>query len=640
MFLRIAAVLMLVLLPLYADAAMITTARYEHKDAETDITILKSILSRHPDDLKTIRRLIDLTFELEYFDQAEKYCDRYLAIEKNIECAYMKIISEASRGNLKHASDLIDPFIEEYRKEMDSRDLTLLKYRENIYRQSADTASYPDGAKKTAWGSDLMIKTFIPRDNLFIGYNFIEQNHSPFKINGNSMRRIDSLPESLSGLPAETINSVSLSDDGREILASSRSGDSSEIFIRKYLPEKKGWSSWKKPGGLNPGKWNHYPTFVNSDIVIFSSSDGADYDFYISKRDINGEWSKAGKLSGINTPFDEISAWAHPDGETLYFSSNGYAGKGGFDIYGARLTLKDNSLEVTGIKNITSANTFRNEKYALYVSSSGDSGYFNFTQGSEHMIYSCNQLNIKPEPVFFYNADISDDATGKPVNGAAAEYKISGSGLAFSRPVYIDGFTGATLRRNLKYTITLTADGYEPFSKTISFTGKDGQDSDTINDKIRLKRKAEKATAREFTTLITSLKLIDCEDSKALYVQKSLEKGSAEQGGNNKTIQSLIICGNTGCALTDGKTVGADFVIFGTLRKTKQSAMKTLGDTGEDQYLAKRVSGTAYILELKLLDISTGRVILSLKKTAADNDALKIITEEFIKKSGSYYKGK
>ncbi|MCA1745220.1 MAG: OmpA family protein [Bacteroidales bacterium] len=35
----------------------------------------------------------------------------------------------------------------------------------------------------------------------------------------------------------------------------------------------------------------------------------------------------------INTPFDEKAVYVTPDGNTLYFSSNGHAGLGGFDIY-------------------------------------------------------------------------------------------------------------------------------------------------------------------------------------------------------------------------------------------------------------------------------------------------------------------
>lgn len=35
----------------------------------------------------------------------------------------------------------------------------------------------------------------------------------------------------------------------------------------------------------------------------------------------------------INTPYDEDGVFMHPDGKTLFFSSNGHRSMGGFDIF-------------------------------------------------------------------------------------------------------------------------------------------------------------------------------------------------------------------------------------------------------------------------------------------------------------------
>jgi len=121
---------------------------------------------------------------------------------------------------------------------------------------------------------------------------------------------------------------------------------------------------------------------------------------------------------------------------------------------------------------------------------------------------------------------------------------------------------------------------------------------------------------------------------------KALEDGigiKIDGASKIKNIRSFTVCGDTGCALTDGKTLNADYVVYGTLTKTKQSAMKTLGSEGEDQYLAKRVTGLVYIIELKFLDTSTGKVILTFKRSTGNPDALQNITKEFIKKIDSYY---
>ncbi len=50
----------------------------------------------------------------------------------------------------------------------------------------------------------------------------------------------------------------------------------------------------------------------------------------------NGEWSLATNLGPvINTPDDEEAPFIHPDGRTLFFSSNGHRTMGGFDIFSA-----------------------------------------------------------------------------------------------------------------------------------------------------------------------------------------------------------------------------------------------------------------------------------------------------------------
>jgi outer membrane protein OmpA-like peptidoglycan-associated protein len=61
-------------------------------------------------------------------------------------------------------------------------------------------------------------------------------------------------------------------------------------------------------------------------------------DIYESYKLINGGWSEARNLGeGINTPGDERAPFMHADGVTLYFSSKGHGGLGGFDIFSCKL---------------------------------------------------------------------------------------------------------------------------------------------------------------------------------------------------------------------------------------------------------------------------------------------------------------
>jgi len=144
-------------------------------------------------------------------------------------------------------------------------------------------------------------------------------------------------------------------------------------------------------------------------------------------------------------------------------------------------------------------------------------------------------------------------------------------------------------------------------------------------------------------TLITSIKLINAEELQGLTIQSILENGvgiQSEDSSEVKNISSFTICASAECAARDGKTVNADFVVFGTLTKIKKSSMQSLGDTNEDQYIARRVYEIKYILELKLLDTASGKIAAETKKTTGNTDTLKSITNEFIRKTKKFYRVK
>ncbi|HTF80889.1 MAG TPA: OmpA family protein, partial [Cytophagales bacterium] len=57
-------------------------------------------------------------------------------------------------------------------------------------------------------------------------------------------------------------------------------------------------------------------------------------DLYKSLKADNGDWGDAINLGPtINTPYDEDGPFIHPDGVTLFFSSNGHQTMGGYDVF-------------------------------------------------------------------------------------------------------------------------------------------------------------------------------------------------------------------------------------------------------------------------------------------------------------------
>jgi len=77
----------------------------------------------------------------------------------------------------------------------------------------------------------------------------------------------------------------------------------------------------------------------NSTLYFTSNREGGlgGLDIYRVRRLPNGEWAKPENMTILNTPYDEETPMIHPDGKTLYFSSEGHNSMGKFDIFYSQL---------------------------------------------------------------------------------------------------------------------------------------------------------------------------------------------------------------------------------------------------------------------------------------------------------------
>ncbi len=139
------------------------------------------------------------------------------------------------------------------------------------------------------------------------------------------------------GAPINTFEhdaTVSLSADGLQMIIM-REGD-------LYLSEFKS-AQWTEP--------KPFPSTINGDDTEETSASFADdgntlyfvtdrspsiggRDIWVSKKDALGNWGVAENMGGnINTKYDENGVFMHPDGSTLFFSSEGHNSIGGTDIF-------------------------------------------------------------------------------------------------------------------------------------------------------------------------------------------------------------------------------------------------------------------------------------------------------------------
>ena len=108
-----------------------------------------------------------------------------------------------------------------------------------------------------------------------------------------------------------------------------------------YVAEWDG-SQWKMPmrfkGTVNTSSWESQPC-VSGDgrELFFVSRRNGNADIYCARRNADGTWGEPQNLGApINTKSSEMAPFLHPDGKTLYFSSDKHIGMGGFDLFMSR----------------------------------------------------------------------------------------------------------------------------------------------------------------------------------------------------------------------------------------------------------------------------------------------------------------
>ncbi|MEN2992867.1 MAG: OmpA family protein [Bacteroidia bacterium] len=169
---------------------------------------------------------------------------------------------------------------------------------------------------------------------------------------------------------------IALSADGQTLFLFN-SDNGGDIFISRLKGRK--WLSPRNMGApINSKYWEPSVCLSADERLLFFVSDRpgglGGRDIYLCRRLPNGKWSAPINLGPpVNTPYDEDGPFFHPDGKTLFYSSNGPNSMGGFDIF--RTELRPDSTWSTPVNLGYPINTPGDEIYFV-LSASGLHGYY------------------------------------------------------------------------------------------------------------------------------------------------------------------------------------------------------------------------------------------------------------------------
>lgn len=275
----------------------------------------------------------------------------------------------------------------------------------------------------------------------------------------------------------------SISPDGRSLYFTICEGNGGYGGCDIYVSKRVG-DTWGKPKNLGPViNTQHKETqpCISSDgrsLYFVSSRPGGlgMLDIWVSHLNVDGQWGQPINLGPtINTPEVDERPYIHPDGQTLYFSSEGWPGFGSTDIYVSR-RVADTWGEPQNLGYPINSYAYEG---GVFVSLTGDTGYFatnRFSGKTDLDIYAFEiPAAARPKLVTYVSGTVKDKSTGKVIL-PQIEFIDLKTGLP-TNLIMPDAQTGEfllTLPVGSDYALNINEPGYLFYSYNFP-VGKQGQ---------------------------------------------------------------------------------------------------------------------------------------------------------------------
>ncbi|MDY0084263.1 MAG: OmpA family protein, partial [Ignavibacteriaceae bacterium] len=243
---------------------------------------------------------------------------------------------------------------------------------------------------------------------------------------------------------------------------------SCDLYISQKVGNK--WTYPKNMGDkINSPKWDSQPSIcADGKTLYFASARNGNMDIYVSLLDENGQWQEPKNIgSPINTSKSEMSPFIHPDGRTLYFTSDGHLGMGKNDIF---FTRKNNDETWSDPINIGYPINTHNDEGFFIVSASGKTAYYASAQHGGYGHYDLYSFELpveaRPTPVNYISGVITDKETGKTILAEFELYNLeTGELVVRSFSDEVNGSFLVCLPSNASYALNINKENYLFYSQ-------------------------------------------------------------------------------------------------------------------------------------------------------------------------------
>jgi hypothetical protein len=236
---------------------------------------------------------------------------------------------------------------------------------------------------------------------------------------------------------------------------------------------------WSLPANVGPpintNRWESQPSISSDGNTLFFSSSRhggkGGKDIWYARLNNKNQWSEPVNMTNVNTDGDEMSPFIHFDGKSLYFASDGHPGMGGFDLYMTRL-LNDTTWSEP--KNLGYPINTYNDELGLIIEAGGQKAYFSSTRDKSRGkdIFSFDLYeSARPDPVSYMKGRVYDKETGSLLKADYQLTNLTTGKLVVKNSTDESGNFLVCLPSGYNYGINVSKPGYLFFSENFTFEG-------------------------------------------------------------------------------------------------------------------------------------------------------------------------
>lgn len=216
----------------------------------------------------------------------------------------------------------------------------------------------------------------------------------------------------LPNLQSNCIGAAYCSPDGQDLYFSYNDGDphGSRDILSAEL-ENGTWAWTKKVPNINSSSWESQPCLSPDGKEMFFTRRVKNYSqiMYCTRDSANGAWSQPRRMDSIinKTDGNQMAPFLHPDGKTLYFSSDKLLGMGGYDIFMSQRNANGQWSEPV---NLGYPINTEQDEINFYVAPDGKTAFISSQRdggfgGYDIYTFELNE-SLRPEAVTYFDGEI------------------------------------------------------------------------------------------------------------------------------------------------------------------------------------------------------------------------------------------